>query len=109
MTERDDLRAQLKSQRAKLTAAERIAAAAGVAAVLEQLPEFIVDTQVAGYWAVGGELPLHVALAALMARGQNYHLPVLTNERLAALRALAARRCSAAESLRHPRAAVRPD
>jgi 5-formyltetrahydrofolate cyclo-ligase len=82
MTEREDLRAQLKSQRAKLTAAERIAAAAGVAAVLEQLPEFMVDMQVAGYWAVGGELPLHVALAALMARGQNYHLPVLTHARM---------------------------
>jgi len=81
MTEREDLRAQLKSERAKLTAAERIAAAAGVAAVLEQLPEFIVDMQVAGYWAVGGEMPLHVALAALMARGQNYHLPVLTRGR----------------------------
>jgi 5-formyltetrahydrofolate cyclo-ligase len=37
--------------------------------------------QVAGYWAVGGELPLHVALAALVARGQNYHLPVLTHGR----------------------------
>jgi len=81
MTERRDLRAQLKLQRANLTAAERIAAAGGVAAVLEQLPEFIVDPQVAGYWAVGGELPLHVALAALMARGQNYHLPILTHGR----------------------------
>jgi 5-formyltetrahydrofolate cyclo-ligase len=81
MTNRQDLRAQLKLQRANLTAAARIAAATGMAAVLEQLPEFIVDMHVAGYWAVGGELPLHVALAALMARGQNYHLPVLTRGR----------------------------
>jgi 5-formyltetrahydrofolate cyclo-ligase len=78
MTERQELRAQLKSQRASLTAAERIAAASGVAAVLEQLPEFMVDAHIAGYWAVGGELPLHVALTALNGRGQNYHLPVLT-------------------------------
>jgi 5-formyltetrahydrofolate cyclo-ligase len=81
MTERQQLRAQLKSQRTNLTAAERIAAASGVAAVLEQLPDFMVDAHVAGYWAVGGELPLHVALAALMAREQNYYLPVLTRGR----------------------------
>lgn len=77
MTERERLRAQLRAQRERLAPAERIAAAAGVAAALEQLPEFIVDERVAGYWAVGGEVPLHVALAALTARGQTYCLPVL--------------------------------
>ena len=60
-----------------MTPAERIAAAGGVASVLEQLPEFLVDERVAGYWAVAGEVPLHVALGALSARGQRYHLPVL--------------------------------
>ena len=77
MTERDALRLRLRQQRERLGPAERIAAANGVAATLEQLPEFLVDTRVAGYWAVGGELPLHAALAALVARGQHYHLPVL--------------------------------
>ena len=77
MTDRADLRARLRSQRARLTPSERIAAASAVATTLEQLPEFLVDQCVAGYWAVGGELPLHVVLAALMSRGQRYHLPVL--------------------------------
>jgi 5-formyltetrahydrofolate cyclo-ligase len=81
MTEREPLRAELRARRERLTAAQRIAAAAGVAAVLERLPEFIVDARVAGYWAVGGELPLHVALGALIARGQTYHLPVLIRGR----------------------------
>jgi 5-formyltetrahydrofolate cyclo-ligase len=77
LTDRNALRAQLRAQRERLAPAERIAAATGVAQMLEQLPEFLVDTLVAGYWAVGGELPLHAAHAALTRRGQNYHLPVL--------------------------------
>jgi 5-formyltetrahydrofolate cyclo-ligase len=60
-----------------LTPAERIAAASGVASVLEQLPEFSVDQRVAGYWAVRGELLLHLVFSALLARGQSYHLPAL--------------------------------
>lgn len=77
LSDRTALRARLRSQRESLRPAERIAAAAGVASMLEQLPEFLVDQRVAGYWAVGGELPLHVAIGALIARGQDYHLPVL--------------------------------
>jgi len=77
MSARDEARAQRRRQREQLGPAERIAAASGLAATLEQLPEFLVDVRVAGYWAVGGELPLHAALAGLQARGQQYHLPVL--------------------------------
>jgi 5-formyltetrahydrofolate cyclo-ligase len=77
LNERARLRAELRAQRERLPAPARIAAATGLAAVLEQLPEFLVDQRVAGYWAVGGELPLHVVLGALVARGQQYHLPVL--------------------------------
>ena len=77
VTSRNDQRARLRTQREQLTPAERIAAATAVAATLEQLPEFLVDQRVAGYWAVAGELPLHVVLSALTARGQRYHLPVL--------------------------------
>lgn len=71
------LRARMRAARTRLGAGERIAAAEGLAASLEQLPEFLVDDGVAGYWAVGGELPLHAAVARLRSRGQRYYLPVL--------------------------------
>jgi 5-formyltetrahydrofolate cyclo-ligase len=77
LNDRNDVRARLRAQRERLSPPERIAAANGLAATLEQLPEFLVDTRVAGYWAVGGEMLLHAAHAALTARGQTYHLPVL--------------------------------
>ena len=73
----ESLRARLREARAKLTPTQRIAAASAVVECLEQLPEFLVDERVAGYWAVGGELPLHAAVARLRARGQHYHLPVI--------------------------------
>jgi len=81
MTDREEMRVRLRAQRQALAPTARIAAASAVAASLEQLPEFLVDARVAGYWAVAGELPLNVALAALTARGQNYHLPVLMRGR----------------------------
>jgi len=74
------LRAQMRERRAGLSAAERIAAASGVAASLEQLPEFLVDRRVAGYWAVGGEVPLHAAVARLRAREQQYCLPIVGDD-----------------------------
>jgi 5-formyltetrahydrofolate cyclo-ligase len=81
LDDRTALRARLRAQRASLSAAERVAAASGVLASLEQLPEFQVDQRIAGYWAVGGELPLHAAVARLRARGQQYFLPVIEAER----------------------------
>jgi 5-formyltetrahydrofolate cyclo-ligase len=81
LNDRGALREELRAQRTRLSAAERIAAAAGVAATLEQVPEFMVDARVAGYWAVAGELPLHVAVGALTARDQHYYLPVLEPQR----------------------------
>jgi len=81
VNDRGALREELRAQRTRLTPAQRIAAATGVAAILEQLPEFIVDQRVAGYWAVAGELPLHVAVGALTSRGQRYYLPVLERQR----------------------------
>ncbi len=74
---RAELRARLRAERAALGAGERIAAANALISTLEQLPEFLVDTHVAGYWAVNGELPLNIALGRLHARAQNYYLPVL--------------------------------
>ena len=52
VNDRGALREELRAQRTGLTPAQRIAAATGVAAILEQLPEFVVDQRVAGYWAV---------------------------------------------------------
>jgi 5-formyltetrahydrofolate cyclo-ligase len=74
------LRAEMSARRAALGAAERIAAAEGVARSLERLPEFMVDANVAGYWAVRGELPLNLAVASLHSRGQHYLLPVLDGD-----------------------------
>jgi len=75
------LRAQMRERRAGLNAAERMAAANGVAASLEQLPEFLVDRRIGGYWAVGGEVPLLAAVARLNARGQQYYLPIVGDDR----------------------------
>ena len=47
VNDRGALRAELRAQRTRLTPAQRIAAATGVAAILEQLPEFVVDPRVA--------------------------------------------------------------
>lgn len=77
LNDRAALRARLREQREKLPPRARIDAAIGVAAMLQQLPEFLVDERVAGYWAVGGEAPLHAVVADLGSRGQRYHLPVL--------------------------------
>jgi 5-formyltetrahydrofolate cyclo-ligase len=79
---RAELRARLRAERAALGAGERIAAANALVSTLEQLPEFLVDTHVAGYWAVNGELPLNIALGRLSARAQNYYLPVLATDKL---------------------------
>lgn len=54
-----------------------MAAAQGLRHSLEQLPDFLVDPRIAGYWAHAGELPLNLAIAPLAARGQQFHLPVI--------------------------------
>lgn len=54
-----------------------MAAATQLAAMLDRLPEFLVDARIAGYWASRGEMPLHAAFAALRARSQEYLLPIL--------------------------------
>lgn len=80
--ERRVLRTELRARRRQLTAAQRIAAASGVARALEQLPEFLTDARVAGYWAIDGELPLHSVVASLRSRGQQFLLPRLAGTRL---------------------------
>jgi 5-formyltetrahydrofolate cyclo-ligase len=75
------LRKQLRSRREALSAAERIIAANGLVAQLERIPEFLTDRRIAGYWAIGGELPLLGLMPGLRARGQTYHLPVAGKDR----------------------------
>jgi len=75
------LRAELRQRRAAIAAADRIAAATALAERLEDIPEFITDTNIAGYWAMGGELPLAAIIGGLRARGQVYHLPVIDEHR----------------------------
>lgn len=78
---RELLRARMSVRRNELDAKQRIAAAAGVLHSLEALPEFMTDANVAGYWAVRGELPLNLAVASLARRAQHYFLPVLGGSR----------------------------
>ena len=80
MDERRELRRQLAERRRALSPAERIAAAQGLRRSLEQLPEYVTDTRVAGYWAVDGELPLNLAIPPLAMRGQQFLLPVLNDD-----------------------------
>lgn len=68
-------------RRNELGAKQRVAAAAGILHSLEALPEFLTDANVAGYWAVRGELPLNLAVASLKRRAQHYFLPILGEAR----------------------------
>ena len=59
--EKRELRAVLREQRLALPAAERMRAAESVARLVQaDSPLKIRSGYVAGYWAMGGELPLHV-------------------------------------------------
>ncbi len=78
LAQRRALRQQLAARRTALSPAERIHAAQGLRRTLEQLPEYLTDTPVAGYWACRGELPLNLLIAPLAARGQQFALPVTT-------------------------------
>lgn len=72
---------QMIERRQQLKPAERIAAAQGLRRSLEQLPEFLVDERIGGYWAHAGELPLNLAIAPLAGRGQRLYLPVIGTKR----------------------------
>lgn len=55
-----ELRVRLRSQRLALPAPERMRAAEAIADHLLAHPSFAGAGYVAGYWAMGGEVPLHV-------------------------------------------------
>ena len=74
-------RALLREKRAAIPASERIAASTALVAQLEAIPEFLTDANIAGYWAVAGELPLSGIVGGLRSRGQTYHLPVIDDQK----------------------------
>lgn len=73
---RDALRRTLRQRRAALSPGERLAAAAEVARHLGQQAALREPGYVGGYWAVGGELPLH-AVQLRLAPGQAWCLPMV--------------------------------
>lgn len=73
---RDLLRRELRQRRAALAPGERLAAAAEVARHLGERSELRAPGYVGGYWAVGGELPLH-AVQLRLAPGQVWCLPMV--------------------------------
>lgn len=75
--QRRELRQSLADRRRALTPPERIAAAQGLRRSLDQLPEYLTDHRVAGYWATQGELPLNLVIPPLFNRGQQLLLPVV--------------------------------
>jgi len=79
--ERAALRKSLREKRAAIPATERIAASTALLEQLEAIPEFLTDINVAGYWAVAGELPLAAIIGGLRGRGQVYHLPVIDDQK----------------------------
>ena len=79
--QRSTLRKLLRARRDALSASERIAAMQALVAQLEQIPEFLTDRRIGGYWAIAGELPLAALMPGLRARGQTWHLPLLGAER----------------------------
>ena len=78
--QRRELRKQLVERRRALSPAERIAAAQGLRRSLEQLPEYLTDVRVAGYWACDGELPLNLVIPPLASRGQQFYLPLINED-----------------------------
>ena len=79
--QRRELRQRLTERRRVLTPQQRIAAAQGLRRSLEQLPEYHTDARVAGYWAINGELALNLVIPPLLARGQQFLLPLLESGR----------------------------
>ena len=79
--DRTGLRTLLREKRAAIPASERIAASTALIAQLEAIPEFLTDTNVAGYWAVAGELPLAGIMGGIRGRGQVYYLPVIDDQK----------------------------
>jgi 5-formyltetrahydrofolate cyclo-ligase len=81
INDRAELRRQLRQRRREIPAAQRIAAADGLAAQLFALPFFPREGYVAGYWAIDGEIALH-GFQLKLPKTCVYCLPVLHGEEL---------------------------
>lgn len=79
--DRPTLRRELRERRRALAPAARIAAAQELAARILALPFLPERGYVAGYWAMDGEIGLHV-LQMQLPQGLVWCLPVLDGERL---------------------------
>ena len=66
----------MRELRAAIPAATRIAAADAVAKILLRLPAIQNAHAIAGYWSIGGELPLH-SLMTRLPETTRYCLPIL--------------------------------
>ncbi len=73
------LRSELRAQRMELTAGERMRDAESVARTLLDQPDFSRPGYVAGYWAMAGELPLHM-LQMQLHPGQIWCLPCIQSD-----------------------------
>lgn len=76
------MRNSLRARRAALSPAARVAAAQALVAQVERIPEFLVDSRIAGYWAIAGELPLAALMSSVSVRGQIWHLPIVDDDGL---------------------------
>jgi 5-formyltetrahydrofolate cyclo-ligase len=79
--DRNSLRRELRQRRREIPAGQRIAAAESLAAQLLALPCMPTSGFVAGYWALDGEIALHVFQMRLPP-SLAYCLPVLDGDRL---------------------------
>ena len=79
--DRASLRQQLRQRRRDLPAAARIAAAEALAARVLALPFLPAEGYVAGYWAMDGEIGLHV-LQLRLPPGLVWCLPLLAGDTL---------------------------
>ena len=79
--DRAPLRRELRERRGAIPAAQRIAAAEQLADRLLALPFLPTTGNIAGYWALDGEVALH-AFQLRLPPGLRYCLPVLAGESL---------------------------
>jgi 5-formyltetrahydrofolate cyclo-ligase len=77
---RSELRRHLRRRRREATPAERMAAAEAVAQRLLAHPRFPASGYVAGYWAMHGEVPLHL-LQMHLGEGRVWCLPCVQPDR----------------------------
>jgi 5-formyltetrahydrofolate cyclo-ligase len=78
-SEKRELRAALRSRRTALAASERMRAAEAIAQHLLTDPLLPASGYIAGYWAMAGELPLHV-LQMRLGPGQLWCLPCIQDD-----------------------------